>query len=101
MIETIVHWLVVAVVAGCILVAIAEYVFHRIYLLKKKRARRLMKEIIRFYAASYVKGRITKEDFFQQARWLLITGKYHGEYTGLWQSKLDRYIEECTGYTPD
>ena len=98
MIETILLWLFVAVVGYYIL---SEYVFNRVYLLKKKRARRLIKEIIQFYAASYVKGRITKEDFFHQARRLLIKCKYHSEYTGLWQSEIDAYIEECTGYTPD
>ena len=97
MIETIVHWLFVAVVAGCILVAISEYVFNRVYLLKKKRARRLIKEIIQFYAASYVKDRITKDDFFQQARRLLIECKYHQ----LSESGVDRCIEIYTGFTPD
>ena len=97
MIETILLWLFVAVVGCCVLGAISNE-YDR---LKKKRARRLIKEIIQFYAASYVKGRITKEDFFHQARRLLITCKYHKEYSDLWQSELDRYIEECTGYTPD
>ena len=72
--------------------------FHR---LKEKRARRLIQEIIQFYAASYVKGRITKDDFFRQARRLLIKSKYHREYTGLYRTEPDRYIEECTGHTPD
>lgn len=99
MIETIVHWLCVAFF-GWMAVIIIAGVLPRPNL-KRKRARRLIREMVQFYAASYVKGRITKDDFFHQARRLLIKSKYHSEYTGLWQSEIERYIEECTGHTPD
>ena len=93
MIETILLWLFVVVVGYCILASIS-IVLNR---LKQKRARRLLKEIVQFYAASHVKGRITKEDFFQQARRLLFKSKYHR----MSKSRADRYIEACTGFTPE
>ena len=99
MIETIVHWLCVAFFGWMAVIIIAGVLPHPN--LKRKRARRLIREMVQFYAASYVKGRITKDDLFQQSRRLLIASKYHNEYSGLSLSGPDRYIEECTGHTPD
>ena len=95
LIGTVLTWLYVVCVGLFVFVAILGVLPRP--RLKEKRAYRLSKGIVQFYAASYVKGRITKEDFFQPARRLLIKCKYHR----LSKSRADRYIEDWTGFTPD
>lgn len=97
MLETILLWFFVVVVGCWTLGFIIVSAINRFERLKAKRARRLLKEIVQFYAASYVKGRITKDDFFQQSRRLLIGCKYHQ----LSESGADRCIEVYTGFTSD
>lgn len=71
-------------------------------LMVMNRSHRLTKEIVQFYAASYVKGRITKEDFFNQARRILKKSKFISDPNfAFWDVKADGYIEEWTGFTPD
>lgn len=64
------------------------------------RSHLLTKEIVHFYAASCVKGRITKDDFFKQSRRILKKSKYFYDSV-LWEGTANNYIKEWTGFTPD
>lgn len=71
-------------------------------LMVMNRSYRLTREIVQFYAASYVKGRITKDDFIKQTRRIIKKSKYISNPNDVfWDLKAAEYTKEWTGFTSD